>query len=214
MSDLHEFHVRLAHGWGAEEAKYFQNPGKANYKKEPERTAPRFTPASNYTTEPVIPDPSLFQSLSAPQGNVTDLPSVSQCGAHLELLEAIYNLRWEVVNTTRLDEALGLPAASKKVWRKTLLRVRWGFTPHDILDSAYPDKAEEKWNLFLSAAVIRFELWAAWSNELMRESGVTDLPHLPPLGMRNPPPVPDLTCADAFAIIHLGCVARPHAQPR
>ena len=182
MADLHDFHLRLAHGWGIEEAQYFHDPSTANQKTPLNAVAPKFVPARDFTTEPVIPAPSLFQGLSAPPGNVTDLPSVSECAAHLELLEAIHSLRKEVMSTTRLDEAMGLPAASRKVWRRELFRVRWEHRPYDILDPEYPEKAEGKWNLFLSVAVFRFEMWAEKSNELMRESGNTDLPHLPPLG--------------------------------
>lgn len=194
MADLHDFHVRLAHGWGSEESKFFHNPGTSNYKAPPDTTVPKFIPAKNFTTEPVIPDPSLFQAVSSPTGAVTDLPSASQCAAHLELLEAIYSLRREVVSTTRLDGALGLPAASKKVWRKTLQRVRWEHVQYDILDPEYPEQAEAKWLLFLGMAVFRFEIWAAKSNELMRQSKTTDLPHLPPLGKCNLSPIVFVLC--------------------
>ena len=172
-ANLHDFQLCLAHGWARGEAQDFQAP--AFYKDPQKTTVPKFIPAKDFASEPVIPNPAIFEALSksSPPSSVTELPSVSQCAAHLELLEAIHTLR---------IQATGPP--TKRVWRKEVIRQKYKHVPYEIPDASYPERAEKKLDEFLTLAVLRFEIWAKRTDELMGQSDTSEptLPHLPPLG--------------------------------
>lgn len=175
-ADLHDFQICLAHGWARGEAQDFQSP--AFYKEPHKTTVPKFITAKDFASEPVIPDPAIFEPLakSSPPSSVTELPSVSQCAVHLELLEAIHTLR---------IAAAGPP--TKRVWRKEVIRQKYKHVPYDVPDASYPERAEKKLDEFLTLAVLRFEIWAKRTDELLGKSAASEpsLPHLPPLGKPN-----------------------------
>ena len=186
MADLHDYHLCTAHGRAKQEVQHFHAPA-LSFSPDPKKAAnPKFVPADNIFSEPEIPDPGLFMSFILPSSEDASkrLPTVSECAAHLELLEAIYHLKADVIYTRRLDDVLGMPQASKKVWRKKQVRGAHRHMQTEILEDEYKERAPDKWMLFLSLAVLRFELWASKTEEKLRqsESVAPTLPYLPPLG--------------------------------
>lgn len=215
MADLHEFQLRLAHGWARQESERFHAPKMVHAYTPKKTTMPIFKPAEDLESEPVIPDPGIFHPLTQSHASPTALPSVSECAAHLELLEAIYHLRTDVVSTKRLDGPLGMPPASTKLWRKKVVRGRWYHVQMPILDKNYDERSKEKWVLFLRLTVHRFKIWAEKSDAVMKETGAADpvIPYLPPLGMCI-----SLHCNSENVLIYLSlrcsrCVAFVSAQP-
>ncbi|RAH77429.1 hypothetical protein BO86DRAFT_347466 [Aspergillus japonicus CBS 114.51] len=106
------------------------------------RHSARTSPASNLSQELVGPHPSLFEESSIQQGDMSDLPSKSQCAIHLELLEAFYTLRIRVTTSSRLKKTLDRKHNHK----------RYSILPGRIEPS-------ERWHRFLSIAVTRFQQW-------------------------------------------------------
>lgn len=187
MADLHDFQLRLTHGWGQQEVQRFHAPKMLHAYTPKKATFPLFKPAEDIKSEPSIPDPAVFKSLSQPpsEDSPTALPTVGEVATHLELLEAIYHLRTDVVSTKRLDVPLGMPPASTKLWKRKIVRGRWYHVQMPILDKDYEERSKEKWLLFLRLAVHRFEIWAEKSDALMKETGASEpaIPYLPPIGM-------------------------------
>jgi len=79
---------------------------------------PAFGTAATSEENPKIPNPSLFDFASEglENGNI-GLPTVAECGAHLELLEAFYHIRLNVLSSTALDAALGIKPEPRITYR-------------------------------------------------------------------------------------------------
>jgi hypothetical protein len=112
----------------------------------------RNSPIAPESELPVIPDPSVFSSLTVEERGdegapssppIDDIPTIGECAAHLELLEAFLVLKTKVLNSGALDRTFGIPATKFK--KDGLGRIR-----------------EKKWLGFVGLAVIRFQKW--WQN--------------------------------------------------
>lgn len=147
----------------------------------------------------LIPAPSLFKSLATTTTNNTSahsteegqsIPTIGQCAAHLELLEAFFTLRHHIVNSAALDKTFGVKINNKIVYRKKFHK-RMGayvYKKTPLRDTTYPDRRREKWDFYLKIAAVRFEAWIRVANHAVEKSvrekgGAVSLPHLPPLGM-------------------------------
>lgn len=132
-----------------------------------------FETAKRSEEEPQIPSESIFNSLSnEPFIGVYDgAPSVAQCAAHLELLEAFVVLRKRVINSNALDVAFG-------IWQKR------------GNDPSLSQRRQTKWTKFVQIAVMRFRIWfLIWGPYgIARDAiGVQASQLLPPLGLSNSP---------------------------
>ncbi|GAB1206069.1 hypothetical protein APSETT445_004750 [Aspergillus pseudonomiae] len=75
--------------------------------------------ALDKSEEPIIPDPQLFQPSSClTSTNQHDLPTISECAVHLELLEVFHALRDKVLQSTDLDKTFGIKPNKRTVYRK------------------------------------------------------------------------------------------------
>lgn len=156
--------------------------------------------AKNASQEPKIPDPKLFDSLgytgsAAPE---SDLPTLSECAVHLELLEVFYKLRQDIIKCEKLDASFGVTMNKKTVYRKGYYdppRRRYTTYPVQLADETWPTRRRQKWSYFLSIAVGRFKVWMIAANRSLKvpnnledqaplstEFNRPKLPFLPPLG--------------------------------
>jgi hypothetical protein len=137
-------------------------------------------PASN-TEMPRIPAPALFEFLlgqqqaSGPDNDLL-LPTISDCAAHLELLESLYTLRQRVLQSTKLDAVFGIQEHRHTVVRKgKTVRLR---------DATLSDRRQPKWKCFVEWSVVRFLLWRrnvhVWCSSEKQDWGFTQRT-LPPL---------------------------------
>jgi hypothetical protein len=159
----------------------------------------QYKQARNRSEEPVIPAPSLFQTLrdppqdeSATDGqycpSLLELPSVSECAVHLELLELFFDLRTLIINSSELDATFGIEQKHKTVYRRELDKKtrKYVSKPHKLLDSTWSRRRREKWIFYLNIAVGRFLTWAQSADEAMEVASEPHssaaLVHLPPVG--------------------------------
>lgn len=214
MPDLHEFHICLAHGWGIQESQNLNsNP---LHLSSAGHNLPLPELILSKGNHPVLPNPTLFTHLTTTTPDsvsATAPPTTGQCAAHLQLLEAIYDLRTQVTSTERLNASLGIKPGRRKVWKKQWAGRRWRGRPNRyevmIKDLTFPERSRRKWSLFLDLAVVRFELWAPEIEGIMRSSSSTPslavLPHIPPLG-RYPLPFVTISCCYRFLDAYLSCL--------
>lgn len=134
--------------------------------------------------QPVIPAPAVFASLEEPDKNSeSNLPSIGECAVHLELLEAFFHLRSEVINRAELDKVFGVPLEHRVVYRQT-----YGASqrqPVRLKDPDWTVKKRRKWSYFVTIAVARFEPWAKKMGSILVNTigdEPLQLPFLPPLG--------------------------------
>jgi hypothetical protein len=146
-----------------------------------------FADARMHADEPVIPSEKDFDNLknestSLDEGDVTRLPTTSECAVHLELLLCFDNLVAEILKSKVLDTVFGIVAKPQTVVRKQWRRAPKTFQKKDPTFAA---RRKDKWPLFLALAVARF---IAWFKEIDPEIGgqyddvLWEL-MLPPLGM-------------------------------
>ncbi|KAI0437296.1 hypothetical protein F4803DRAFT_539297 [Xylaria telfairii] len=128
----------------------------------------QFMKATSLSENPEIPDPALF-NFSIDSGCVQEearrLPSIAECAAHLELLQAFRYLRIEVLSSAKLDDAFGIKPENRTVYRKKRVyqgyKSSWVREPVKIRDDTYEKRREEKWPLYLRLAASRFLFWVA-----------------------------------------------------
>jgi len=119
---------------------------------------PHFPSARTKAEEPVIPAPQVFQSLaesSIPSANA--VPTVGECAAHLELLQAFHTLRVKVLQSTELDTTFGIKPNNRTVYRGGYYRQKR--TAVKLKDNTFATRRGEKWPFFLGIAVARFRIW-------------------------------------------------------
>jgi hypothetical protein len=128
-------------------------------------STPRFKKAVVVTQNPEIPARTLF-NFSLPggilQGNntSTSLPSVAECAAHLELLQAFNSLRIRILASTELDEILDITVIPRTVYRKIYTNGgRYTKTAVQLRDETFDQRRKVKWSLYLGLAASRFLRW-------------------------------------------------------
>jgi hypothetical protein len=159
--------------------------------------------AKTAAEEPKIPDPKLFASLThtAPTAPESDVPTVSECAVHLELLEAFYKLRLDIIKSEELDATFGVTIDKKTVYRKEYdyTKRKYVNSPVQLGDATWPNRRRQKWSYFLGIAAGRFKVWAKKMNEFLKApskpgdwavfmtgTNWSRLPFLPPLGTYFP----------------------------
>ncbi len=127
----------------------------------------------------LIPDPAIFVTL----GRGTNLPSIGECGTHLELLEAFFILQQRVLTSNSLDRAFGIvPKAAvetTRLGRRTRATVKH--------DGTFQDRRAIKWAIFILLAAARFQRWWYSVPEILEANQCAgnmqlDEQTLPPLG--------------------------------
>ncbi|KAI9768917.1 MAG: hypothetical protein M1840_004513 [Geoglossum simile] len=133
--------------------------GKRSWYSTPSWQAPAFKTAYSKAQEPTIPALSVFQPLGDVQAKSSAegerLPSVAECAVHLELLQAIHQLRVDVLRSTELDSTFGIipnPGTVTRGWGRRRRQIK-------VKDATFAIRRKEKWPLFLDLAVVRFQTW-------------------------------------------------------
>ncbi|KAL4746507.1 hypothetical protein BDW72DRAFT_184759, partial [Aspergillus terricola var. indicus] len=115
------------------------------------------------TEQPLdIPDPALFKNKRTVDRDLPDLPSISECAIHLEMLEAFHTLRHEVIHSPQLDVAFNIspqPTTRYRVKKGTRRSQDRQIETVLIADSGFVDRREQKWPHFLHIAATRFRQW-------------------------------------------------------
>ncbi|KAF7133833.1 hypothetical protein CNMCM5793_005245 [Aspergillus hiratsukae] len=132
----------------------------------------------NIDKDIVVPDPKVFKDIYAPiASDSTSLPNVAQCAAHLELLQAISQIRREVLNSTQLDAVLDIKPLKRTVVQRYPRR-----QTIEVKDKQFADRRQVKWPFYLRLGVARFFVWLRKMDEtLASDSEVLELPACPPL---------------------------------
>ncbi|KAI1122936.1 hypothetical protein F5Y10DRAFT_252890 [Nemania abortiva] len=146
-----------------------------------------FKRATSSSDNPKIPDPSLFNfhSDSSVQVESRRLPTVAECAAHLELLQAFRHIRIQVQTSTKLDNALGIKPKTRIVYRKR--RVYQGYKSNWIReevklgDETFEKRRGSKWPLYLKLAAARFLSWIDFVEDEFNQ------PSMPNQSLRVPP---------------------------
>ena len=127
---------------------------------------------------PTIPHPQLFESLSH---SSSEVPKVTDCAVHLELLEVFHTLRARVLHCQALDATFGIAPRTKKVYRQEYsYRKRKHFKKAVIIrDATFHTRRREKWGYFLEIAVGRFLEWIDVVDQWMKSWTVMVDPQLP-----------------------------------
>ncbi|OGM50758.1 hypothetical protein ABOM_000721 [Aspergillus bombycis] len=129
-------------------------------------------PAGSREEEVQIPDPEIFRGISIPPSHtfspldVSDIgkvdllyPSTNHLAMHLCLIECFYKLKNDVMHSKELDAVIG-PTASHFVPRDN---TQGSQTPPTAADAEMVRASQRrKWELFVKAAVGRFDVW--WQN--------------------------------------------------
>ncbi|KAI0549298.1 hypothetical protein F4679DRAFT_547456 [Xylaria curta] len=149
----------------------------------------QFMKATSLSDNPRIPDPSLF-NFSVDSGCVQEeakrLPSVAECAAHLELLQAFRYIRAQIFSSKELDDAFGIKPENRTVFRKRRVyqgsSSSWVREPVKLRDDTFEKRREEKWPLYLGLAASRFFYWIIAVEEEFGQPNMPDqsLP-LPPI---------------------------------
>ncbi|KIN07111.1 hypothetical protein OIDMADRAFT_139763 [Oidiodendron maius Zn] len=124
---------------------------------------PAYGTATRSKANPKIPDPGLFDfKPEASENDNTRLPSVAECAAHLELLEAFHHIYLKVSSSTALDNVLGIKPKKRTVYRKKYLGYRRGHSREEVKlrDTTFQERRKAKWPLYLTLAATRFLAWA------------------------------------------------------
>ena len=148
-------------------------------------TPSTFQKAAQAEQNPKIPSPSLFSFHDGdrpPSKPHTALPSIAECAAHLELLQAFRHLRLQTISSEHLDKLLGIELNQRTVYRK----VKKGYHHYEhqqvkLRDLTFDERRETKWSLLLSLAAVRFLKWVE-----AIEKDQAEPVFLPPIGMFKP----------------------------
>jgi hypothetical protein len=151
---------------------------------------PAFGTAATHKENPKIPDPKLFNfGPEDSENDNTTLPTVAECAAHLELLEAFYHIRLKVFSSTTLDSVFGIRPEPRTVYRKKYLGYRSGYSRQEVKlrDDTFQERRKAKWPFYLALAAARFLRWVeAVEKQLDGPTASKDNPlHLPPIGRLN-----------------------------
>jgi hypothetical protein len=121
---------------------------------------PAFCTAQTKAEEPVIPAPYVFASLICSTANAHDVPTLGECAAHLELLQAFYAVRRKVLNSKDLDTTFGIKANIRITYHTTYNRFNRPIRHKNKLkDTTFPVRRRQKWPFFLGLAAARFRIW-------------------------------------------------------
>ncbi|KAF7622718.1 hypothetical protein F9C07_11556 [Aspergillus flavus] len=162
-------------------------------------TAYHYERARDKSEEPLIPDPQLFQSSS--HSTSTDIPTISECAIHLELLEVFHALRDRVQQSTDLDNTFGIKPNIRTVYRKrysSQLRKYESYTV-TVKDTQFETRRKDKWHYFLELAVGRFTRWIRTVN-MVSLSGANSQNENEPSRLGLLPPVDVLMVWHAFLL--------------
>lgn len=134
---------------------------------------------------PKIPSPTLFK-FETPENDNVGLPTVGECAAHLELLQAFHHLLVKVSLSVSLDAVLGIEPEPRTVYRKEYISYVKGYSRKEVKlrDTTFYDRRKTKWDFYLALAATRFLVWAEAVEEMTDGPGgsqAMSLP-LPPLG--------------------------------
>lgn len=164
-----------------------RGPTKATLNGDTNIHIPTFEKAATSKTHPKIPEPGLFNFAS--EGSKIDterLPTVAECAAHLELLEAFYHIRLRVLSSTTLDAVLGIKPEPRTVYRTTKRGYRRGYSKRAVKlrDDTFQERRKAKWLFYLALATVRFLRWIEAAEMELHESEVSrgTLLNLPPIG--------------------------------
>ncbi|KAE8327591.1 hypothetical protein BDV39DRAFT_175337 [Aspergillus sergii] len=139
-------------------------------------------PASSKEEEVQIPDPAIFRGISIPPSHapkaldVSDIdkfdflyPSTNHLAMHLCLIECFYKLRSDVMNSKELDTVIG-PFVSAENTQNS--KARLTAADADMVRTSQI----RKWELFVKAAVGRFDIW--WQNidKVIRHAKAYNIP--------------------------------------
>ncbi|OBT68871.1 hypothetical protein VE03_02113 [Pseudogymnoascus sp. 23342-1-I1] len=133
-----------------------------------------------------IPNPGLFEfeSKTTENDNIV-LPTVGECAAHLELLQAFYHMCVKVSSSTALDAVLGIKPEPRIVYRKKYQGYHKGYTREavNLRDDTFKERRKTKWPLYLALAATRFLAWAEAVEKVIDGSVAPEAMslHLPPL---------------------------------
>ncbi|KAI0866600.1 hypothetical protein F4860DRAFT_145898 [Xylaria cubensis] len=149
----------------------------------------QLTKAASLSDNPKIPDPSLF-NFSVDSGYVQEearrLPSVAECAAHLELLQAFRYIRAKILSSKELDDTFGIKPENRTVFRKKRVHhgssSSWVREPVKLRDDTFEKRREEKWPLYLRLAASRFFHWITAVEAEFSQQNAPDRPlPLPPI---------------------------------
>lgn len=151
---------------------------------------PTFEKAATSKENPKIPEPGLFDFASEDsEDDTTRLPTVAECAAHLELLEAFYHVRLKVLSSTTLDATLGIKPERRTVYRKTkrAYRRRYSIQEVKLRDDTFQERRKAKWPFYLALATARFLRWIEAVERGLHDPRVSKgtLLYLPPIGKVN-----------------------------
>ncbi|KAE8344878.1 hypothetical protein BDV24DRAFT_126514 [Aspergillus arachidicola] len=139
-------------------------------------------PASSKEEEVQIPDPAIFRGISIPPSHapkaldVSDIdkfdflyPSTNHLAMHICLIECFYKLRSDVMNSKELDTVIG-PFVSAENTQSS--KTRLTAADADMVRTSQI----RKWELFVKAAVGRFDIW--WQNidKVIRHAKAYNIP--------------------------------------
>jgi hypothetical protein len=175
-------HIASLHRASGAEIRSFKFENRYQY-----RTAS----ATDRSQEPKIPAPQLFKSLSdstPPDSDQPDLPNISECAVHLELLEVLHTLHEKVLQSTALDDTFGYKPVKKTVYRRQYSIAKRKYEPYayTVGDEKFATRRMAKWPNFLELSVGRFIQWIQIVDRMSFSSESTNtslgLGLLPPLG--------------------------------
>jgi hypothetical protein len=120
-----------------------------------------------------IPNPTIFDKLGQVK-DIAALPSVAECAAHLQLLEAFLILKQKILTSNALDRAFSIIPQNKitVTYRRKKLEK----------DATFGDRQLVKWPVFVQLAATRFLAW--WENLAQPDEKTGQIMdrNLPPLG--------------------------------
>jgi hypothetical protein len=119
--------------------------------------------AESISEQPVIPSSNLFSDFPDSESKGVRLPTVSECAAHLELLETFYVLRQRILRSAKMDSAMGVvPERETKTGTNNDTKV--------LKDPRLWEKRQIKWPVFVEFAVVRFLVWRSTISRTHPES--------------------------------------------